>query len=187
MSATLIFAFATAGWNVTKTADGCTYLKGSEEGSVTPIRVECEWSDVDAGKMHRLLGRPGSHDGVFGGLAQADVVQEEGALTRVYQRFAARGMSDREVVVDYRTTSVDGGKRYRWRKSSDQSALHGDAMELPDTSGSWQVTENNGKVQLVYELRLKLGGMVPTFAVNWAQTSAIQDTINELKEKVLAD
>jgi len=187
MSAALIFAFATAGWNVTNTADGCTYFKGSAEGDITPIRVECEWTDVDAGKMHRLLSRPGSHDGVFGGLAQADVVKQEGGRTRVYQRFAARGISDREVVVDYSTSSVDGGKKYRWRKSSDQSALHGDAVEVPDTSGSWQVTEKDGKVQLVYELRLKLGGMLPSFAVNWAQTSAIQDTIDELKAKVLAD
>jgi len=187
MSATLIFALATAGWNVTNATDDCTYFKGSSEGDITPIRVECDWSDVDASKMHRLLARPGSHDGVFGGLAAADVVQQEGALTRVYQRFAARGITDREVVVDYSTTSVDGGKKYRWRKSPDQSALHGDAIEVPDTSGSWQVTEKDGSVQLVYELRMKLGGMVPSFAVNWAQTSAIQDTIEELKSKVLAD
>lgn len=187
MTPTVVFALASAGWTVSNQADGCTYYKGSAEGDITPIRVECEWADVDASKMHRLLSRPASHDGVFGGLAEADVVKQEGAITRVYQRFAARGITDREVVVDYRTTSVDGGKRYGWRKSGDQTSLRGDGVEVPDTSGLWEVREQGESVTLTYELRMKLGGMVPGFAVKWAQTSAIQDTIDELKEKVLKD
>lgn len=187
MTPTVIFALASAGWTVSNEADGCTYYKGSAEGDITPIRVECDWTDVDAGKMHRLLSRPGSHASVFGGLAEANVVEQQGARTRVYQRFAARGITDREVVVDYNTTSVDGGRRYGWRKSGDQSSLRGDGVEVPDTSGAWEVREDGEHVKLTYELRMKLGGMVPGFAVKWAQTSAIQDTIDELKNKVLKD
>lgn len=187
MTPTLLFAVGTAGWTVSNNADGCTYFKGAQEGDITPIRVECEWSDVDAGKMHQLLSRPESHDRVFGGLSEANLLSREGALTRVYQRFAARGITDREVVVEYEATTVDGGKRYGWRKSVDQSTLRGDAVEVPDTTGLWEVRESEGKVQLTYELRMKLGGMVPSFAVKWAQTSAIQDTIDELKARVLKD
>ena len=187
MTPTVVFALASAGWTVSNQADGCTYYKGATEGEITPIRVECEWSDVDAGKMHRLLSRPESHAGVFGGLAEADLVTKEGGITRIYQRFAARGITDREVVVDYRTTSVDGGKRYGWRKAGDQSSLRGDAVEVPDTSGLWEVREDGENVKLTYELRMKIGGMVPSFAVKWAQTSAIQDTIDDLKRKVLKD
>ena len=187
MTPTVFFAIATAGWTVSNEADGCTYYKGAPEGDITPIRVECDWTDVDAGKMHRLLARPGNHDGVFGGLSEADVVEEQGALSRVYQRFAARGMSDREVVVEYSTSSVDGGKRYRWRKAKDQSDLRGDAVEVPATSGLWEVTEEGEHVRLTYELRMKVGGMVPSFAMKWFQTGAIQNTIHELKSRVLKD
>ena len=187
MTPTVLFALAAAGWTISHEEDGCIYYKGTAEGDITPIRVECEWADVDASKMHRLLSRPGNHDSVFNGLSEASVIQTEGAHTRVYQRFAARGMSDREVMVDYRTSTVDGGKRYRWRKSGDQSELRGDALELPDTSGLWEVREDGEKVKLTYELRMKLGGMLPAFAVKWAQTSAIQDTIQALKDKVLSD
>jgi hypothetical protein len=187
MTPTVVFAMATAGWTVSNQADGCTYFQGSPEGDITPIRVECDWTDVDAGKMHHLLSRPDTHDGVFGGLAEASTVQKEGALTRVYQRFAARGIGDREVVVDYSTSSVTGGKRYGWRKSADQSGLRGDAVEVPETSGLWEVTEDGEHVKLTYELRMKVGGMVPSFAMKWFQTSAIQDTIMDLKRKVLKD
>ena len=187
MTPTVLFALATAGWTVSNKSDGCTYFKGAAEGDITPIRVECAWTDVDAGKMHRLLARPGSHDGVFGGLAESRLVEEEGSRSRVYQRFAATGMSDREVIVDYDTTAVEGGRRYFWRKSTDQSALRGDAVEVPETSGLWEVTESQGQVRLTYELRMKVGGMVPGFAMKWFQTGAIQSTIDELKAKVLKD
>ena len=187
MIPTIFLAVATAGWTVSEKVDGCTYFKGAPEGDITPIRVECDWTDVDASKMHTLLSRPGSHDGVFNGLAEADVVDREGARSRVYQRFAARGMTDREVIVDYSTSSVTGGKRYGWRKSKDQSDLRGDAVEVPETSGLWEVTEEGEHVRLTYELRMKVGGMVPGFALKWFQTSAIQDTIQDLKARVLKD
>ncbi len=187
MTPSLVYALATAGWTVSNTSDGCTFYKGTTEGDVTPVRVECDWTDVDAGKMHRLLSRPESHASVFGGLAEAKVLSEEGARATVYQRFAALGIGDREVVVDYTESSIANGRQYLWRKSADQSGLRGDAVEVPDTSGKWEVTENGEHVQLVYELRLKIGGMVPGFAVKWAQTSAIQQTIVDLKSRVLKD
>ena len=187
MTPSVLFAIATAGWTVSNEADGCVYYKGTPEGDVVPIRVVCDWTDVDASKMHEVLARPGSHDGVFEGLAEANVVSKQGALSRVYQRFAARGMSDREVVVEYRTSTVEGGKRYGWRKAPDQSGLRGDAVEVPETSGLWEVTEEGEHVRLTYELRMKVGGMVPAFAMKWFQTGAIQGTIDELKARVLKD
>lgn len=188
MAPTLIFALSTAGWTVANQADGCTYYKGATEGEVTPVRVECDWTDVDAGKLHALLGDPGRQARTFSGLAEAEVVDRSGPVTRVYQRFAARGMGDREVIVDYSSSNIDGGRRYRWRKSDNQSSLRGDAVEVPQTSGTWEVADKgDGHVKVTYELRMVVGGMVPSFALKWFQGAAIQQTIDELKSKVLSE
>lgn len=176
---------AHAGWSVTKNAGDCSYLQGSAGADgTTPVRVECEWADVDAAALHGILARPESHAAAFSGLSEARVVRRSGPIAQVYQRFAARGVSDREVVVEYSAEDVPSGRRYQWRKSADQSTLRGDAVEVPTTEGKWEVTEADGKVRLVYELRLKLGGLVPSFMVRWAQGGAVEQTIEELRSKV---
>jgi hypothetical protein len=175
---------AHAGWTVTATEAGCTYQRGSAEGDVTPIRVECDWTGVDAARLHAVLSDPGNHDRVFSGLGEATVVERRGAVNRVYQRFVAKGITDREVVVDIATSDLPGGKRYAWTKSADQSALRGDGVEVPSNSGKWEVTEVDGRVRLVYELRLAVGGMVPGFLMKWFQGGAIQQTIGELRRAV---
>ncbi len=172
---------AHAGWIRQSTKNGCSYFRGNTDRSgLTPVRVECDWDDVDAKAIHENLASPDAQVRVFSGLAEARVISS----TRVYQRFSARGVSDREVVVDVETDTVPGGWAYRWRKSADQTNLRGDAVEVGATEGMWEVTEVDGRVRLVYELRLGLGGMVPTFMVRWAQGGAVQQTIEELKAAV---
>ncbi len=176
---------AHAGWTLSKHAEGCDYLQGSPGADgITPVRVECTWSEVDASALHRLLARPEGHASTFSGLSEARLVQREGPITRIYQRFSARGVTDREVVVDFRTEELPNGRSYRWTKSGDQSSLRGDGVEVPATEGQWAVTEQGGQVRLVYELKLKLGGMVPSFMVRWAQGGAVEQTIVELRERV---
>jgi hypothetical protein len=175
---------AHAGWTVTATEAGCTYQRGSAEGDITPIRVECDWTGVDAARLHSVLSDPGNHDRVFSGLGEATLVERRGAVSRVYQRFVAKGITDREVVVDFAMSDVPGGRRYAWSKAPDQSALRGDGVEVPANSGKWEVTEVDGRVRLVYELRLAVGGMVPGFLMKWFQGGAIQQTIGELRRAV---
>jgi hypothetical protein len=177
----LLAGIAHAGWTVDVVEDGCTFLRGAAENGVTPIRVECDWTDIPAADLHAFLARPENHDGFFTGLAEATLVDRDNGKTKIYQRFEAKGITDREVVVEYETEALPNGKRYGWTKSADQSSLKHDCVEVPTTTGKWEVEEKDGEVHVVYELRMLVGGMVPGFMMKWFQGGAIRQTLKDLK------
>lgn len=177
----LLAGVAHAGWTVDHQEDGCTFYKGSVENGVTPVRVECDWTDIPAADLHAFLAKPENHDSAFTGLAEATLVNRSGEKYQVYQRFEAKGITDREVVVEYKTEAVPNGKRYGWKKAADQTGLKGDCVEVPTTQGKWEVVEQDGKVKVVYELRMLVGGMVPGFMMKWFQGGAIRQTLKDLK------
>lgn len=183
----LVTLSAVAGtWSVTDKTDDCTFYRGAERDGMTPVRVVCSWPEADAAQVHAVLSSPERHASVFGGLSESSVIGRAGGSERVYLRYRARGMSDREVVVDYDSSPIDGGRRYWWHKSADQRGLRGDTVQLPMTAGSWEVQDGaSGQgVTVAYELRLKLGGAIPGFLVDWAQTGAVADSLGELRRRV---
>lgn len=162
-------------------AEECALRTGAPVDGIRPVQIDCRWSDVDVDRLHAALADPAAQAGIFAGLTESVVVGRQGRTTRVRQRFSASPASDREVVVDYRVDAIDGGRRYSWHKSVDQSALRGDAVEVDVHEGSWEVREQADGVRVTYELRLALGGMLPGFMTSWAQGGAIRETLAELE------
>jgi hypothetical protein len=179
----LLFAagIAHAGWTQTDTDHGCTFYKGAQEASgATPVRVECDW-DIDPGALSSVLSTPGDHHRIFGSLRDSETLGVTGGRERVRQVHKASGASDREVVVEVQTQSVDGGKRFSWRKSADQTGRKTDGVEPDLSEGYWEVTSTDGRRRLVYEIRYLAGGNVPAFLVRWFQGAGIKGVIGDLR------
>ena len=171
---------AHAGWTPLDEAGGCRYLRGAREASgATPIRVECDWGFPPA-VVHRVIDAPGEHHRIFASLSQSETLSRSGGVERVRQVHHATGISDREVVVEVRTSEIPGGRRYAWQKSADQSGRKVDGVEPEMTVGFWEVIDREGGVRVVYEVRYLAGGSVPAFLVRWFQGSGIQGVMKDL-------
>jgi hypothetical protein len=177
----LASAVASASWTVTDQEHDCTFYRGEVEASgATAVRVVCDW-DVPPADLSAVLSQPGTHAGIFSSLGEAETISRAGPLERVRQVHVARGATDREVVVDIRTTDVPEGKRFAWTKARDQSARRTDGVEPDLTDGFWEVTDRGGRSHLVYEIRYLAGGRVPALLVRWFQVSGIKGVIGDLR------
>lgn len=177
----LASAVASASWRVTDQEYDCTFYRGEIEASgATAFRVVCDW-DFAPAELIAVLSQPNSHAAIFSSLGSAETVSHDGALETVRQVHLGRGASDREVVVDIRTTDVPGGKRFAWTKAADQSGRSIDSVEPDLSDGFWEVTDRGGRSHLVYEIRYNAGGKVPALLVRWFQASGIKGVIGDLR------
>jgi hypothetical protein len=168
---------AAAGWTQTGADNGCTWFTGAAEGTITPLRAECDWS-IPASKLQTLLADFNMHDDYFSAVSQS-VVIGAGMCRQVH---VASGISDREVVIAFKTEDIPGGKRYSWQKASDQSAVTGAGVMPGTDTGKWEVTTNaTGGSHVVYELHYDPSGSVPSFVIRWFQGSGFKAFVLELK------
>jgi hypothetical protein len=108
-------------------------------------------------------------------------------VTRVRQVHTASGISDRAAVVEWTVTPVEGGARYAWSKSDDQSAIDGRGLEATECAGSWEVVEREGGARVVYEMRYAPGGSVPFFLMRWFQGAGIRGVLAEFRDSAELD
>lgn len=162
-------------------SNGCTVVQQPAEGDVTPVHVECRWP-VPAERVQELVGDVEAHGHIFSGLAQSAVVENRDGHLLVRQVQQAKGMADREVILEWRVEPIPDGYRYQFRKAPDQSALTGMHIEVAQDIGYWEVVSDGDGARLVYELRYLPGGGVPPFLVRTFQSSAISAAMSELRE-----
>lgn len=180
VSLALLLSVAFAGWTETAREHGCVFSKGTAEGDVVPLHAECDWP-VAPEKLHALLARNADHQAYFSAVEKSDVLSRAGGIEKVRQVHVAAGISDREVILDFAVDDLPGGKRYRWTKAADQSALTGAGVEPAVDTGKWEVVAGGSGSKVVYELRYGPGGSVPGFIVRWFQGSGFRTLVGELR------
>ncbi len=161
-------------------SNGCTVVQQPAEGDITPIHVECRWP-VPAERLNGLLGDVEAQGRIFSGLAESVLVEKSDNHLLVRQVQQARGMADREVIIEWRVEAIPHGYRYRFEKARDQSALSGKRVEVAQDAGFWEVVSNGDGTRLTYELRYLPGGDVSPFLVHMFQSSAINGAMSELR------
>ena len=171
-------------WTVSFEDDSCTYYRGAVEADgVMPVRVDCDWA-VDPVKAAQLLEDQSTHDEIFEAVAESTILSEKDDIRRVYQVQRAAGGVDRHVILEYSEETLSNGRRFRWKKSSDQTGLRPEGVEVEVTEGQWEITETETGMHLHYELRYLPGGRVPTFLVTWFQGLGTRMVIADLRESL---
>ncbi len=178
MTPILLIAAAAAGWTESASKNDCTFYVGERLGDFAPVRAECNWP-VDPAKLQALIAKLEDHDQYFSSVKVAEKLPAAGLYRQVH---VAAGISDREIILEMGSTSIEGGTQYWWKKAADQSALTGAGVEAVDDYGKWEVTANaDGTAHVVYELFYNPGGSVPSFLVRSFQGSGMQQLVGELR------
>jgi hypothetical protein len=172
-------------WTLSFEDGECAFFQGeAEAGGVVPVRVDCDWK-VNAEQAATLLGDVEGHEHIFSALAENTVLTDDGETRRVYQVQQARGISDRHVILEYKTELQPARWRYSWKKSSDQSELRSQAVEVEMADGFWEVAQTETGMHLSYELRYLPGGSVPAFLVAWFQGAGTRQVIRDLRQSLV--
>ena len=182
MLAMLLVSSALAGWTVTDESNDCKFHKGDPDANeVVPLRAECDWP-IEPGKLQGLIAKIDNHNLYFSSVALSKVVATNNGESNVYQVHVATGISDREAMLLYTDSPIEGGHQYSWRVNPDQTGISGDKVRLVEDAGKWEVTANpGGGSHVVYELRYDAGGSVPSFVVRWFQGSGVRTLVGELR------
>ena len=168
------------GWG--EADDGCQLTEeATENSSAVMVRAVCKWDNVSAERLHDLLADPAIHDQYFSNLAESTILEERDGWAKVRQVQQASGMSDREIVVEFRTEEIHGGYKYHWDKSADQSANSGELVEVEISKGYWEVVSDGDGAKLHYQVRYLPGGNIPAFMVRMFQSSGIRAVLAELR------
>ncbi len=158
----------------------CILTKLQDDSAPVSLRAECDWP-ISADRIGAILEDSEGQVRYFSNLGESTVLGTEGNSVIVRQIHQATGISDREVVVEWDITPVEGGRRYTWRKSPDQSAATGRGVEVEHYAGSWEITTTETGSHVVLETRYAPGGRVPFFLVRSFQGAGIRQTLDELR------
>ncbi len=161
-------------------SNGCTFVQQPAEGDIQPIHVECQWP-VPAERLNELLRDVQGQGRIFSGLEESVLVEKRDDSVLVRQVQQAKGMADREVILEWHVEPIAHGYRYRFAKARDQSALSGKRVEVAQNAGYWEVSSDGDGSRLVYELRYLPGGDVSPFLVHMFQSSAVNGVMSELR------
>ncbi len=161
-------------------SNGCTVEQRPAEGDVTPIHVECRWP-IPAERLDGLLRDVVAQGRIFSNLAESALVEKSDDHLLVRQVQRATGMTDREVILEWRVEQIPQGHRYRFEKARDQSALSGKRVEVAQNTGFWEVMSDGDGSRVTYELRYLPGGDLSPFLVRMFQSSAVNGAMSELR------
>ena len=177
----LLVAAAQAGWTPNGAEHGCTFFLGSSQGSVQPVRAECDWP-IAPQKLHAIVANQSMHDEIFSTVAESVVTGPAPAGgTLVRQVHVATGMSDREATMVYANDTLPNGTRYNWKLAPTQPPIT--RVPVAKNAGYWEITAGaNGGSHVVYELGYDPGGSVPGFLVRWFQGSGTKTLVGELRK-----
>ena len=171
---------ALAGWTPNGTDHGCTFYLGTANGSVQPVRAECDWP-LPPEKVHRFVAATADHDLYFSSVEACDVLgPAPGGGQRVRQVHVATGMSAREATLVFTTEAIPNGTRYAWSLAPRQEPTS--RVPVATDSGMWEITRGTGGgTHVVYELFYDPGGSVPGFLVRWFQGPGVKTLVGELR------
>jgi len=167
--------------------NGCELTEEPSEGAEVMVRAECHWDNIPLSRLEDLLGDPALHEQFFSNVAKSAILEEAGGVTTVHQVHQASGMSDREIIVEYRVEEVQGGYKYHWQKAADQSATSGDNVVVESSTGYWEIVKEGNGVRVSYQVRYLPGGNIPAFLVRMFQSSGMQAVLAELRTTAESD
>lgn len=178
----VLVPFALAGWTANGTENDCNFFLGAVESGVQPVRAECDWP-IQPSKLQATVAKLGKHADYFATVAEStELGAGPGGTELVRQVHTAAGLSDRETIVAFSTTSITGGYRYSWTIAADQTQATGKRVAVVKDTGKWEITDNGkGGSKVVYELAYDPGGSVPGFLVRWFQGSGVKALVGELR------
>ena len=165
---------------------GCSIEPIAAEDGVAAVHADCRWL-VPAERVTALLEDVNGHGRFFTALAETSIIGKSGDHLFVREVHHAKGMSDREVVVEWWAESLPDGHRYRWRKAADQSAVSGTRVQVAETQGYWEVVREGEQTHLVYEMHYLPGGNIPAFLVRMFQAPGIKNALGELRDAAQSD
>jgi hypothetical protein len=101
---------------------------------------------------------------------------------RIHQVHLASGISDREITLDFTTTTLaDGGTKVSWTASEKQEPIDEDHVRCTVDDGYWEVHDlGGGKSKVIYGLRYNAGGRVPEWLVRRFQKTGVGDLLEEM-------
>jgi hypothetical protein len=176
-----------SGFGFGKPDDGCELTEEPSDEGVVMVRAECHWNDVSADRLNDLLRDPAIHAQYFSNLGESTVLGEREDVVLVRQIHQAGGMSDREIVVEWRAEPIHEGYKYHWQKSSDQSAASGTRVEVAESTGYWEVVREGDGARVGYQVRYLPGGNIPGFMVRMFQSSGMRGVLTELRAAAESD
>lgn len=173
---------APAGFKVTKTTDACTISSGpADAAGIVPMMAECVWPDVTLDKVDARFSPWDAHDEVFSAIVSSVIERTDGGKAYVRQVHRAKGITDRECVLEMTKTSEGGGTKFAWR-TSPPGAISADRVEVEHDVGYWLfVPRAEGGVAVTYYLEYGPGGSVPGFIVRAFQGSGFEGATTELR------
>lgn len=163
---------------VARRAD-CVITVGDRQGVTDLIVADCQWA-IPASKIVPVIKDAELHDEIFDSVVSSRKLGE-GRFQQVHQ---ASGISDREITLDFTTTTLpDGGIRVAWTRSARQEPVGEDNVAAPQDDGYWEVHDNgNGTSHVIYSLRYDPGGRVPSWVVRAFQKGGIADLVEEMRD-----
>ena len=177
----LAVPIASADWTSVGNKHGCEIYKGETEDDIAPIRAVCDWP-ISTNSVIQTLDHPGDLETVFSTVEQSAVLESElNGAELVYQSYRKTIFFRREVVLTMSSEFIPDGRRFSWKKASDQSALTGDRIEIDRTENLWEVTGTEDRCHIVLELSFAPGGSVPAFLIGWLQGAGVKEQLGELR------
>jgi hypothetical protein len=167
--------------------DGCELTDEPSDDGVVMVRAVCHWEKTSADRLNDLLRDPSIHQQFFSNLAESTVLGEKDGVTLVRQVHQASGMSDREIVVEWRAEPVHGGYKYHWQKSADQSANSRTRVEVAESTGYWEIVKEGEGTRVGYQVRYLPGGNIPGFLVRMFQSGGMRGVLADLREAADSD
>ena len=176
---------APADFHVVMEKEDCTFYMGAREADgVTPVQVECRWSDVEKESLDALLRRVDTYHDIVWAIEDSRVVRVEGERSLVWQRHHVPGTAAREAMVWMAVQpTAAGGTRYAWTTADEAFTSGRGTIQAPRNDGFWEVTPTADGVEVILQGSYDPGGWVPDWLVRWCQTVGAERVMNDLHER----
>ena len=161
----------------------CTYYKGTSKHGAIPLRAVCQWN-IPARTIQDTLEEFDNHAEIFSQLMQSEFVSKNHNTTRILQIHDFPGFTDRTAIMEFKSEIIENGKRIHFQKSSTQTSLPPELIEVSVNKGSWEILETVNGSTVVFETTYSAGGYIPTFITNTFQLSGAKNIMTELKTYV---
>jgi hypothetical protein len=159
-------AAAPPGYQTEGTHAGCELALGPDEADgVVPMWAACEWPEVSPDALAVALDAPERYVRIWANVLESRVIGRQGGMLQVRQRHDLPAFADREVVVDWRVSTIPGGRRYTWTTSTVDWDPSPDAERCVRYEARWDVTAlPGGGARVVHETRYA-SGTLPAWLV----------------------
>lgn len=165
-----------------KEIDGIPCLQGHLSTDVSPDQLLAVVMDI-----------PGSLQWSTAGLAYSETIARPGGALHFWQYLDVPNwtlVADRYWVLEGRPESVDGGKRFRWRRLEAEAtypaitakarAKSSSVVEPPINWGEWVFRPNGSGTTVEYRACADVGGSLPQSIQSWVATRTLPDTVADV-------